>query len=267
MTRALGTLSAVLVAGVVAGLTVRADEPPKVNGAPAANWSAQLREWRKWYTQAQRDVSKTREAAQAALEAIDDPAIIGPIVSLLKTEKHGQFRRALLRPLIRLGGKEAVAALVKWSVEDDNPVLRQEAAEGLVGKPELPQFLDQYIEYLRNPKFAANSAQALRWTKLAVRESSSEPLNEKLTKALIDALVQKQKKRVPYWVAVDTGWLRDASGERFGRHREYEEGLVDAFVFEPNPEVHATLKSYSGEDYQFEQRSWVRNLSPKWRRE
>jgi hypothetical protein len=254
----------ILVLGAACAAPCRADESAKTDQAPQVNWPAQLREWRTWYTAVQRDPAKSREAALAALEAIDDPAAVPPIVSLLKSEKHGQFRRALLRPLINLGGKEAVGALVKWSVEDDNPVLRQEAAEGLVGKEELAAQLDTYIEYLRNPKFAAASAQALRWTKLAVRQSSSEALNEKLTKALIDALVQKQKKRVPYWVAVDTGWIPHAgTGSGFGRyrHREYKEDWVEVMVPVQNTDVHATLTQYSSQNFAYDQQAWAKALN------
>ncbi len=263
---------ALLAAGLMSPVRpLPADEPAVEAGAKAdpaakAQWLAKFREWRKWMVAETPVEGQTRDDARAAMGAIDDPAAIPVILSLLKGEKYSQFRRALIRPLINLGGEDAVAMLVKLSVEDDNAVLRQEAAEGLAGKPELPQHLEKYIQYLHKPQSSTAAAQALRWTKLATRQSESDPLDPKLTKALIDGLVQKVKKRVPYWVAVDTGWIpHTGTGSGFGnfRHREYAEGWVVVSVPEPNAEVKKTLSEYSSQNHEYDQPKWRKEVETK----
>lgn len=259
-----GAVLPVVVWASLAASFSRAEERV-VFGEPekTEQWVQKLRMWQAWFDGRGKDpVVQTREAACAQIEAIDDPAAVPAIVGLLKSEKQwGGFRYILMRPLVKLGGDEAVAMLVKLSVEDKNPLLRKEAAEGLVGKQELPQHLDQYIKYLYKPQFSTAAAQALRWNKLAVRQSNTDPLDPKLTKALIAALVQKQKKRVPYWMAEDTGWIghRDSNGGSGGRfrHREYKEGWVEVLVPQPNPEALQTLKEYSYGDYQYDQGKWL----------
>jgi len=261
----------VLVALFAAPLAypLRGEEVAPVAAEPAAeaavNWPAKLREWRKSFAPKNEQELQAEEAATKEIEAIDDPAAIPAIIAALKTEKS-PMRWALVAPLIKLGGEDAVAMLVKLSVEDESPQLRQLAAEGLVGQQELPQFLDKYIDYLYKPQFSTAAAQALRWDKLAVRDSVGQPLNPKLVKALIAALVQKQKKLVPYWWAVDTGNLRHmtrSGGRGTYRHRGYQEGLTEALMPTPNPEARETLRQYTSSDFQFDQSRWANELALK----
>jgi hypothetical protein len=228
------------------------------------------------------DPAKTIDAARDQIGQIDDPAAIPAILALLKTEKIGLFRRALIQPLIKLGGPEAVAALVKLSVEDENPTLRDEAAAGLAGKPELPQFLDEYVKYLHNPRHSSAAAKALRLTKLATRQSSAEPLDPKLTKALVGALVQKERKLVRYWTVFDTGPVpgleqstidsitgpvidRRAEygrlGKRSARYIRNYQGWIEVFVPVPNPQALETLKIYTSQNLEYDQAAWTKTLN------
>lgn len=221
-------------------------------------WAAKLREWRKWVTTDTRNPAQTRAAAREQIAAIDDPAFLPLAIKALKTEKDSQMRRALIQPLVKFGGPEAAAMLVKLSVEDDNPVLREEAAKGLVGKPELAQHTKTYTEYLYKPLHSTAAARALRQTQLATRQSASDPIDPQLAKALVHALVEKRPQRVPGWIAHEAGSSSARTSKYFytKRHVVYERGLVNVELPTPNPEVRQTLREYANQDYEFNQSSW-----------
>ena len=236
---------AVLAAIIVGtGLTTpsRAQEVVVI-GRPekTEQWVQKLLIWRSWYTPGSKDPAQTRDAARALVEGIDDPAAIPAIIAFLKVEKDFRFRHALIWPLIQMGGKDALATLVKLSVLDDNQILRQEIAEALACRPELSDFLDEYVRFLYKPQFAARAAQALRWNRLATRVVETDPIDPRLAKALIAALVQKQEKRLPfsrtYRGVVPVGVESLPQDVRW----------VDVQVPTPNPEVYETLQEYSFE--------------------
>jgi HEAT repeat protein len=250
-----------VVAGflILALAPLRADERASATAA-AGQWRKQLASWGQEYFGPQSAENQALwEQGREQLASVDDPAAIPPIVALLKTEKHPQFRRALIVPLIQLGGKEATSALVKWSVEDDNPLLREEAATGLAGKEGLDAHLDTYIAYLKSPKYVANAAEALSWTRLAQPLSTVERPNEKLTKALIQALHTRQQQVVPYSVSYDSGTRISMDGMgNAGPWRKWgtDEGWVRVRIPVPQPKVVAALQEYTGQQYQYDTSQW-----------
>jgi hypothetical protein len=127
----------------------------KPDAAQTAQWKKQIAEWRRWFLSEKLDPERSPDLARENIAAIDDPAAIPALIAALKTEKNPRFRLVLVEPLISLGGKEAVAFLVKLSVEDENPMLREKAAVGLADKPELPGHLGDYIAYLKVPSTPA----------------------------------------------------------------------------------------------------------------
>jgi hypothetical protein len=230
---------------------------------PAVNWPAQLREWRKWTLEPPTDPAKSSAAGRENVEAIDDPAAIPAILSLLKTETSPSYRRTLVKPLLSMGGEQALAALVKLSVEDKNPLLREEVSKGLAGNEDLPEFLYKYIDYLHQPRWATNAVQALRWTKLLERQSVSDPIDPKLYDALVDALVQKQKRMVRQVRMVEVG-----THSGWALHRPPWSGKivkptivqVEVAVPEQSPEALEALKSYTSENYEYDQVAWRKAL-------
>jgi hypothetical protein len=252
----------VLAAGVRPAVGEQEGQEAKVarpSPAAVAQWRKQLQGWGKEFFGGE---GKNRQAQWQAgrekIAAIDDPAAIPAIVALLKTEKHPQFRRALIQPLIKLGGKEAVDCLVKWSVEDDNPLLREEAAKGLIGKEGLEAHLDTYIAYLKSPIYVSNAAEALSWTRLCQPLSTVDQPNEKLVKALVNALHTVTREIVPYSVRFDTGWQWRPShtGNAASRTWGTDKGMVQVKIPKPVPSVLNALRDYSGQDYQYDESQW-----------
>lgn len=239
----------------------------KPDAAQTAQWKKQLAEWRRWFLSEKLDPERSPDLAREKIAAIDDSAAVPALIAALKTEKNPRFRLVLVEPLISLGGKEAVAYLVKLSVEDENPTLREKASEGLADKPELPGHLDDYIAYLKVPKHASNAAEALLWTKLIRTDSIGQQLqpDPKLVNALVDALNAYEVKVMPYRVAFDTGFhpnILYPGGTAWGfRAAGYEDRLVKVKIPVPNQKVLKTLQQYTGQDYQYSVSAWKEWLS------
>jgi hypothetical protein len=245
----------------LAGRTFAAEGKSEV--LRTAEWRKQLVEWRKWFLSEELDEQASPDLARENVLGINDQAAIPALIAVLKTEKHPQWRRVLIQPLVKLANDDAsLAFLVKLSVEDENPLLREEVAKGLVGKNGLEKHLDAYIAYLKSPKYVSNAAEALTWTRLSQAVSTVEKPNPKLAKALINALNAKQEKLMPYQIAFDTGLLVASDGryQRTGRISGVDEGFVKVKIPVPQPEVLNALKEHTGQDYQYDQSQWNRWL-------
>jgi hypothetical protein len=223
-------------------------------GEKTQQWVQKLLIWRSWYTPGSKDPAQTREAARNLVEGIHDPAAIPAILAFLKVEKDGRFRHALVWPLIQMGGPDAIATLVKLSVLDDDLRLRYEVAVALACRPETPDYLEEYISFLYKPPLAARAAQALHWSRLATRDLTTDPIDPRLAKALIAALVQPEEKRLPFSTIYGGPLPEGAPLTGFDvRWREVE-------VPTPNPHVYETLKAYSLRDHGYDQARWTRSL-------
>jgi HEAT repeat protein len=266
----LAWLEARLKEGGIPALPETAPEP-KADPTAVAKWRKQLLQWRDEFfifgredrhTANAEDRNARYEAGRGKIAAVNDPAAIPAIIKLMETDKEPQFRRALLVPLIASDDPAAEASLVRWSVEDENPLLREEAAKALAGRKGLDRYLPRYIAYLKSPVFVANAAEALLVTKIGKPPSQSQTPDVKLAKALINAMHTSQYKVVPYRVAYDTGWLvgprLGGSGTGTHGYRAWgtDEAMVRVKVPVPQPSVRAALKEYTGQDYEYDQARW-----------
>jgi len=241
----------------------------KPDAAQTAQWKKQIAEWRRWFLAEKLDPERSPDLAREKIAALDDAAAVPALIAALKTEKNPRFRLVLVEPLISLGGKDAVAFLVKLSVEDENPTLREKVCAGLADQPELPGHLDDYIAYLKVPKLAGNAAEALLGTKLIRTDSigQQQQPDPKLAGALINALNAYEDKVMPYRIAHDTGFLPHVTanpgvGVAGGfQSRGYEDRLVKVKVPVPNEKVLKTLQEYTGQDYQYSESAWKEWLS------
>jgi hypothetical protein len=260
----------VLVMGLA---VVRAEErtTAEPTRAEVAAWRKRLLEMRKAFeVLPKEDREGAWERGRREVAAIDDPAAVPAIVALLETEKHGQFRRALIQPLLSIGGKEALTCLVKWSVEDTlNPYLRQEACHGLAEKPELPEYLDQYLAYLkpvrqgRNMRFPTEAAEALRMTGLAAPLQDGQKPNEQMVRLLTGAL-----ESAHVWVkqtdaTLIKGLIPDPRDSEARQKRKTPLAGKLPKVETPNPVVLLTLQEYTGQDFQYDKAAWLAWLDDK----
>lgn len=259
-----------LVGRIIGPSYCAADEPPsssataKPDRVKVAAWRKELLELRKHFTTGEKvNNQATWDLGRGKVAAISDPDSVPAIVTLLETEKHGQFRRALIQPLISIGGKEAVACLVKWSVEDQNPYLRQEACHGLAEKEELPEFLGLYIAYLkpvrqgRSVRFATEAAEALTMTGLAAPLAENELPNAELVRVLASALDTAPVQIKQTDSTLIKNFIPDPRDSKARQKRKTPLAGVLPTVETPNPVVLATLQEYTGEDFQYDERAWL----------
>jgi hypothetical protein len=247
--------------------TLRGEEgaaPAKPTTAQVAVWRKRLLEMRTAFEVAAReDRAASWERGRREIAAIDDPAAVPAIVKLLESEKNGPFRRALIQPLISLGGPEAIACLAKWSVEDQNPYVRQEACHGLVGRDELSDLLPAYLKYLepvrqgRNMRFPTETAEALVMTGLAAPLKEGEQPDEKLVRGLVGAL---DSARVDVVQALDARKRPVLPDPRDSAARQKRKTPLAGLVpvpETPNPVVLQTLQEYTGADFQYDKKAWL----------
>jgi hypothetical protein len=248
---------------------VSADEVGKPDPTDVGRWRKELLELRKLFVTGKTLHPETWDLGREKISAIDEPAAVHAIAKILETETNGQFRRALLKPLISIGGNDAAACLVKWSVEDQNPLLRQEACHGLTERKELPEFLNAYIGYLkpvrqgRNVRFATEAAEALTMTRLAAPLGQGERPNAELVRALASAL-----DTAPVFIKqIDStpvkNFIPDPRDSRERQKRKTPLAGVVPTVDTPNPVVLATLQEYTGADFQYDEKAWLAWLDEK----
>jgi hypothetical protein len=235
----------------------------KPGPAEVAAWRKRLVELGKLFDAGEGSRRENVERGREEVAAIADPAAVPAIVKHLEKEKNGLYRRALIQPLISIGGKDAIACLVKWSVEDQNPYVRQEACHGLAAKEELPQFLDAYLAYLapvpqgRNMRFPTEAAEALSMTGLAARLKEGDPPNENLVRALVRALDSARVDVVQTNAALIKNAIPDPRDSE-ARQKRKTPFAGRVYVPEtPNPVVLATLQEYTGEDFQYDKKAWL----------
>jgi hypothetical protein len=260
------TFAAVLLAVVMAPHLSQAEKPAPAAPAAArpdpaevAQWRKNLLEWRRWFLSEKLDPERSPALARQNIAAIDDAAAVPAIVAVLKAEKNPQLRRVLVQPLLNLGGKDALKLLVQLSVEDENPLLREEACAGLRDRPELAEHLDQYLEYLKkkrqgvNVRYATEAAEALMLVGLTAPRAEGELPNEKLVRGLTGALdtapvVDDALKR---------DWIPDPRDSKARQKRRSPLAGRVPVVETPNPVVLAALVEHTGEDFQYDKAAWI----------
>jgi len=172
----------------------------------------------------------------------------------MATDGREHWRKVFLEPLGAIGGRQAIATLVRLSFMDNNVHVRDAAAEAIRGMENRKQAIPEYIKYLRADRYSAAAAEALCRAGLTEQVSMVEEPDPALTHALIDALVCEGTRHVPVVVWAYAYWRKPGGGH--GSH--YERRVVDRQV--PigiqNPQALRALKEYTGKDHGYDKEKW-----------
>ena len=173
-----------------------------------SSWHRQVERWAKAVTD-----NSPEEAAQAIiawnhLRAIRDPQALKGLSRLATRATNESVRMACVEGLASIGSKEAIQVLVEISVTHRSGLVRA-MATWLVSRADAPAtVLEEYVTYLRAPKFREMALLNLHATGLVHPSGQNDVPNMELVDALIEMLVVKQTRYVPY---TEWSYTRDGS--------------------------------------------------------
>ena len=258
------SVSAVLAAGESGGKSGSdtADDPraarveivDAVTTMSRGEWRKQLEGWRDAIRAGfgKDDDPRVKEGMER-IAAIRDPAAV-PALEVMATDGREHWRKVFLEPLGKIGGRQAVAALVRLAIFDNNVQVREAAAEAIRAMPNRKDATAEFLKYLRADRYSAAAAAALSRAGLTERQSMADELDPDLTYGLINALIYEATKEEPVVV-----WRYAYGGNIWGGlHQEYEQRLVRVKVpiAIQNAKALTALKEYTGQDYGYDEEKW-----------
>jgi hypothetical protein len=239
--------------------TARLDDEASPRRLTSREWHKQLDDWA---TAIKSGESGDRQAAEEAwhqLRAVRDHATIEHLETLIKRERNITVRTACVEAIASMGGPEVTRLLVELAVTDRSGPVRAAATWAMCHSEEVQTALVQYAQFIRADRFRDSALMSLQASGLVRPLSSSETPNTDLTTALIESLMIKRSRYVPYyvWSGYDTGWTPTGGGGiyRLFYGRAHGGGVrIDMRL--PCKMAHDLLTKYTGEDYGYDQRSW-----------
>ena len=112
-----------------------------------ADWSNQLKRWRRWLTGRRQD--RAAEAEQA-IRSIRDPQAAAAIVELLRDEQVPAVKRLLVDVAAQIDDPQTIDALVALSLFDADDELRYQCLDYLIASGR-PGIIGPYVRALKNP--------------------------------------------------------------------------------------------------------------------
>ena len=233
-------------------------------------WRGKVRLWFGWATG--RDAERHAEGMHQ-LEGISDPDAIVALVAEMADHDDREVRLFLVKQLTGINDPRTVSPLVQQSLHDVDGQVR-EAAIDAIDEPRRKQAMDFYISALQNE------------ARLIVRRAGyalGQVGDKSVIPALVPALVTQHRYRVTYRETTPTyaigsdgniGFARNSSGltpevEALARTAQLPYGAIVNPVqtntvtkstvisrAERNVEVLEALKSLSGENFGFDERTW-----------
>lgn len=233
-------------------------------------WYKKIHVWKGWLQSGDFD---KRYAAEAELEKIDDTHAVRPLVRQLSAASREEVRELLIELLIKLGGQQAFEGLVYQSLRDPSSILREKALNGIPSEGRAVA-ISYYVKELRNDVNVVVLRSAAALQKLG---------DDQAIPALIEALVTEHRYRIQ--VPTRSGTTVSMSPQGFASAPilppEVEQALLTGqipgvIVLPPvggpqpvvkmktvtviqqhrNTEVLNALKTLSGENYGFDERTW-----------
>lgn len=106
-------------------------------------WTGNLKRWRDW-------VGGDKDStARANINAISEPAALGPLLQMLDNEQNGDLRVMYLRAVGRIGTPEALMALAAGALQDPSNEARAVCLD-LVLEASQPALVSYFIQQLHN---------------------------------------------------------------------------------------------------------------------
>jgi hypothetical protein len=227
----------------------RSNPSTEQSKSPAA-WRARLLTWRAEIV-GRPNLDPVCMAAREAMLAIDDPSALSTIMAFAKRETDPRMKWLCWQVLANLGGEQALDFLVDTSVLETDASLRVHAAKLIAAMPNSKDAIPRYARYLRTDQTANAAATSISYTNLAIRTSSSEPIDTDLAYALVDALQIKWREAV-YDRALGRGYHASSKGV----HYMYRAKVVYVVRETQNEAALETLREYSLVDYGYDQKAW-----------
>ncbi len=121
-------------------------ERDKQGDAAAVDWLSKIRVWRGWLDSRRPD---RVEDAERQISAIDDPSATSALVKLLDDESDSSIFELFLDAIGRLDHPLAVQTLVAYSLEDEDPNIRDKCLDYLISGKR-PVVILPYVQALRD---------------------------------------------------------------------------------------------------------------------
>ncbi len=225
------------------------EQQAEAHKAAVDKWKKDLNIWRKWL-----DNRFKVDEGVANLRAVKDPLASSVLSEMFEDEKEPPVKLLLIELLGRMHTGIATTALVKASIEDEDPKIREAALK------QLEEFgadvaVPVYIRGL-DPEQQSNNAKINRAAVALARFKA-----QRAVKPLIDSLVTEHKINIGGngpngGLGIGLGFGGPGGGiGNFGVN-----GNKPKIVNQPiqNREVHSALRVLTGKDYQYDQEAWTR---------
>jgi hypothetical protein len=221
-------------------------ERTKENKKAEAQWSEQIRRWRRWLDE--RDTDRGKGAYQAIL-AIRDPDAAKPLADLLDRETNYDARLLLIETLAQIESQTALDVIIQLALNDPDDEIRHRCLEHLI-QSKRPGITTPFVRALRSRDLEKVNRAA---TALELIGDSSA------IGPLIDALVTTHKMVVggsdPNQQAYT--FTPESGGFSFGGAPPKEIKRVNQ-----NPAVRSALVRLSGGiDFAYDQSQWRKWLA------
>jgi hypothetical protein len=221
-------------------------------------WSAELRRWRREYVELQRGERDRREALEARIERVRDPAALPVIDALLKREKNHMVRALYARAVGNIEGEDALESLVRLAVQDESEYVRKTAAEKLAERDDRQEAMERFLRYLRHYRYCDPAARALLDAGMIPKASRYELPDRKLFLALTGSLAAFERVVVGSRKGYTFGSYPNPSLPH--RTYFYHEFPIYYFGNRPLPHKHVLLAliRLTGENYGYNRGAWER---------
>jgi hypothetical protein len=225
-------------------------EPAPPSARPTGEWRSTITAWRREVLARSEPGYQFSADDLRPLLAIRDRKAVPALLALLKTERERRVRTAYMEALATIGGKSALDALVRLSLDDSYGY--QRLAAGLISRmPNRDEAIPEYAKALAIDRTRGPALDALRRCGLTEPLPYGQPPDPVLTKALIDSLVVKQVQTVPAFR------YREWYGVRGLDYGTYRRGYVPVEGIACNDPARTVLKNYTGQDFGYDQDAWT----------